>query len=77
MRHDKNKKRETKSVVTRKSMEIRTAAPLFLPATKNSKLLTMFKAEMELMGKTFGWRYKMVERSGRMLREMLTRSNIF
>ena len=57
--------------------EVRTAAPLFVPATRDGVLASRLRLEEEKLGKLVGWRYKIVERGGNMLRDLLTRSNIF
>ena len=64
-------------MITRNQGEIRVSAPLFIPATKDSALAKVMKEEVALLGKVIGWRYKVVERSGKMLRDMLVRTSMF
>ena len=42
--------------------EVRIAAPLFIPATKEGRLATRLRAEEEILGTIMGWKYKVVER---------------
>ena len=65
---------EKKKVVMK---EVRIASPLFVPATKDGTLVAKLKKEEGMMGELFGWRYTIVERSGTMLRDLLTKANPF
>ena len=56
---------------------MRIAAPLFVPPTKDGKLATKLREEEEILGKVMGWKYKVVERGGRQLKELLTKSDMF
>ena len=51
------------------------SAPVFVPATKDALLLKNMQGEENKVGEITGWKYKLVERSGVLLRELLTRSN--
>ena len=55
----------------------RIAAPLFVPPTKDSRLAVRLKEEEERMGHILGWKFKVVERGWRTLRELLTKANLF
>ena len=50
---------------------------MFVQATKDGTLASRIREEKEKIGKMVGWRYKVMERNGQMLRELLTKSNIF
>ena len=54
---------------------VRLSAPVFIPATKNSYLLQKMKAEEDRMGNITWWKFKLVERSGVLLKELLTKAN--
>ena len=56
---------------------MRVSSPIFIPATKGGWLAAEIKREAENLGKVMGWSYKVVERGGRMLKELLTKSNLF
>merc|ERR1711888_112933 len=56
---------------------IRVAAPLFVPSTKDGMLARRLRDEEERLGRMVGWSYKIVERGGTTLKELLTKSNIF
>merc|ERR1712215_387481 len=53
------------------------SAPVSVPATKDALLLKNMQGEENKVGEITGWKYKLVERSGVLLRELLTRSNPF
>ena len=55
----------------------RVAAPLFVPATADSKLAERLRTEEEKLGQVTGWYYKVVERSGRKLGDILSATNVF
>ena len=57
--------------------ETRISCPAFIPGTKDRGLLTRLKREEEELGRMTGWKYRIVERGGRQLRELLTKSNLF
>ena len=54
---------------------VRLSAPVFVPATKDALLLRNMQEEENKMGEITDWKYKLVERSGVLLRELLTKSN--
>ena len=56
---------------------MRTAAPLFLPATFGGSLAARVKLEEEKIADIVYWRFKIIERGGRQLKELLVKSNIF
>ena len=66
---------ERKEEIRRK--EIRIAAPLFVPATRDGILAIRMKLEEEKLGNLVGWKFKIVERGGRTIRDLLTQSNPF
>ena len=55
----------------------RVAAPLFVQATDGGGLASTLRTEEEKLGMVLGWRFKIVERGGTMLRQLLTKANIF
>ena len=57
--------------------EIRIAAPLFVPATADGRLIRKLKEVDDMLGELVRWKFKIVERGGRSLKELLTRSNIY
>ena len=59
------------------SKEVRIASPLFVPATKDGVLASRLKLEEEKLGNLVGWKYKIVERSGRTIRDMLVQADVF
>ena len=64
------------TLTTKKSKKpVRLSAPVFVPATKDALLLKNMQEEENKVGEITGWKYKLVERSGVLLRELLTRSN--
>ena len=63
------------NTVVIKRRTVRLSAPVFIPATKNSYLLQKMKAEEDRMGDITGWKFKLVERSGVLLKELLTKAN--
>ena len=68
---------ERDEMTSKDSKEIRTSSPLFVPASLNGKLNNKMKAEEERMGLITGWKCKIVERGGVMLRNLLTKSNSY
>ena len=70
-----NKKKEATTTTSRR--EMRTAAPLFVPATSNGVLASKLRDEEEKLSEIVGGKLKVVERGGKMLRDLLTRANIF
>lgn len=66
-----------RSVVNRSNQEIRVTAPIFVQATKNGDMARLLREEEEKIGRMTGWRFKVVERGGRSLKSLLTKSNIF
>ena len=60
-----------KSISDRKEHKIRIAAPLFVTATKNSSLASKFKEEVEVLSKLIGWKFNVIERNGRQLKDLL------
>ena len=56
---------------------MRTAAPLFLPATFGGSLAARVKLEEDKLAEIVGWRFKIIERGGRQLKGLLVKSNIF
>ena len=56
---------------------LRVAAPLFVPATADGSLAENLRREEEKLGEVTGWKYKVVERSGRKLGELLSAANVF
>ena len=56
---------------------IRVSTPLFIPATSGSVLAKRMKAEEEKMADIVVWKFKVVEKGGRKLRDLLTKSNLF
>ena len=81
VRSNQNERRKVndrkKSVITRSQGDIRVSAPLFIQATKDSALTKLMKEEVAALGKVIGWRYKVVEKSGKMIRDMLVRTSVF
>ena len=71
------KGREMTKVAARRQGDVRIAAPLFIQATEGSSLVALLKEEEEKLGGIVGWRYKVVERGGTMVKQLLTRSNLF
>ena len=72
-----DKQEQKRRVTERKESEIRVAAPIFVQATKNGMLASRIREEVQKLGKIVGWRFKVVERSGTMLKDILTRADIF
>ena len=65
-----------RTLTTKKSKEpLRLSAPVFVPATKDALLLKNMQEEENKVGEIAGWKYKLVERSGVLLKELLTKSN--
>ena len=64
---------QNKNMTTKKP--VRLSAPVFIPATKDGLLLRKLQEEENKMGEITGWKYKLVERRGVLLRELLTKSN--
>ena len=56
-------KQEVKTT-TKDEKKIRVANPLFIPPTKNSKLVARIKMEEERMGLITGWKWRVVESGG-------------
>ena len=54
---------------------VRLSAPVFIPATKGGLLLRKLQEEENKMGEITGCKYKLVERRGVLLRELLKKSN--
>ena len=52
-------------------------APLFVQASASGELASRLRMEEEKMGTMLGWKFKVVERGGRMIRDLLTKSIIF
>ena len=53
-----------KNVDLQSKKEIRTAAPLFVPATRDGILASRLRSEEEKLSGMVGWRLKIVERGG-------------
>ena len=66
-----------RSLISRSPADIRIAAPLFIPATRDSALVKVMREEVELLGNAIGWKYKVVEMSGRTIRDMLVKTDLF
>ena len=64
-------------MVERSKREIRIAAPLFVPATADGRLIRKLKEVDDMLGELVRWKFKIVERGGRSLKELLPRSNIY
>ena len=62
---------------TRKPEDVHIAAPLFVQATEGGNLASLLRVEEEKLGVILGWKFKIVERGGTMLRQLLTKANIF
>ena len=63
-------------MTTKKSKKpLRLSAPVFVPATKDALLLKNMQEEENKVGEIAGWKYKLIESSGVLLKELLTRSN--
>ena len=61
----------------KKTNTCRIAAPFFIQATENGALASRIQMEEEKLGDMVGWKLKIVERGGRQLRELVTKSNLF
>ena len=64
-------------LVERSKREIRVAAPMFVPATEDGRLIRKLKDVHDMLGDLVRWKFQIVSRGGRSLRELLTRSNIY
>ena len=56
---------------------MRTAALLFFPTTFSESLAARVKLEEEKLAEIVCWRFNIIERGGRQLKELLVKSNIF
>ena len=70
---NRSKLRKSASATT----EPRVACPLFVPASKDGCLVRRLKEEETKLAEVTGWKYQVVERGGRQLRDLLTKSNLF
>ena len=61
-----------KPVLRRIEKDVRIAAPVFIQATKNEALIKILKAEEQKLGEILGWKFKLIERGGRKLTDLLT-----
>ena len=66
-----------KSVIKRTEKEIRISAPVFVQAIKDGPLASLLREEEERMSNILGWKLKVVERGGRPLKSILTKTNLF
>ena len=57
--------------------KMRIASPLFVPPTKDNKLVKVLKEEDRKLGEIMGWGWRVIERGGIQLSRLLTRSNLF
>ena len=67
------RKRSTNPLVTNP----RVASPLFVPPTRDNKLVRAMKEEEVRMTEITGWGWRLIERGGVTLSNLLTRSNLF
>ena len=63
--------------LNKKKADVRMSAPLFVVASKGSRIAARMKEEEVKLSSMMGWSYKIVEKSGRTLRELLVKSNVF
>ena len=69
---------KTSQFINAPRREVKIVAPLFVPATKDSRLANKLKEEEEKLGHMMGWKFKIVERGGgRTIKELLTKANLF
>ena len=73
----KREEEPSRRIPSTRSKEPRTSCPLFVPASKGGLIATRLRMEEENLAKATGWKYKIVERGGRQLKDLLTKSNIF
>ena len=57
--------------------DVRVSSPLFIPASKGGQLASKLKEEDNKLGEITGWKFKVIERGGIMLKNLLTRANLF